>query len=63
MKDKTTIKEKLKANLKYIISILCSICAIVISCVWTWGISTFIDIFGFVLNSLVLVIAIIFSNK
>lgn len=61
MKDKATIKEKLKANLKYIISIFCTIFVGVIALVWNWQLSTFIDILGFVLISSVLVIAIILS--
>jgi hypothetical protein len=63
MKDKPTIKEIIKANLKYAISVLCSIFAMAISFVWKWRVNTFIDIFGFVLISLVLVIAIFFSDK
>lgn len=56
-KDKPTIKETLKANLKYIISIFCVIFALVISRVWNWQSSTFIDILEYFL----LVVAIILN--
>ena len=61
MKDKPTIKEIIKANLKYIISILCSIFAGIISIVWEWQLSTFIDILGFVVVIPFLAVALILS--
>lgn len=61
MKDKATIKETLKANLKYIISIFCTIFAGVIALVWNWQLSTFIDILGFVIIIPFLAVALILS--
>ena len=63
MKDKATIKEIIKANLKYAISVLCSIFAMAIALVWNWQLSIFIDILGFVLIIPFLAVALILSIR